>query len=211
VTVLSTSHILNLSLEVHRHRAIDIPKDGQHDFPSGSLCPEFFGGRRRWVVPLHRLYLTLWFIRVHPGLVSCHNLMEKIISFTSMTVKMLLTNRLPCTLVIMGQIPWDPSSTRCSIPEVIMDNIVSRAVTHVEFYGNFINSDSPVVMDSLLDLLFHCLSCHAKWSPTPVFITDVLSSILKSFHPFIHSPLTHTTVSILNLHSSVDFRSFHTL
>jgi len=75
----------------------------------------------------------------------------------------------------------------------------------------FVNSDSPVVTDSLLDLLFHCLSFHANWSPYPVFITDVLSSVLKSFHPFIHSPLTQTTVSILNLHSSVDFRRFHTL
>jgi len=54
-----------------------------------------------------------------------------------------------------------------------MDNIVRRAVTYVEFYGNFTNSDSPVVTDSLVDLLFHCLSCHADWSPTPVFIADV--------------------------------------
>jgi len=92
-----------------------------------------------------------------------------------------------------------------------MDNIVRRAVTRVHFYGNLINSDSPVVTDSLLDLLFHCISCHANWSPTPVFITDVLSSALKYFHPFIHSSLTQTTVSILNLHSSVDFRRFHTL
>jgi len=62
-----------------------------------------------------------------------------------------------------------------------------------------------------LDLLFHCLTSHANWSPTPVFITDILSSVLKSFHPFIHSPLTQTTDSILNLHSSVYFRRFHTL
>ena len=62
-----------------------------------------------------------------------------------------------------------------------------------------------------LDLLFHCLTYHANWSPTPVFTTDILSSVLKSFHPFIHSPLTQTTVAIPNLHSSVDFRRFHTL
>ena len=92
-----------------------------------------------------------------------------------------------------------------------MDNIVYRAVTHVEFYGNFINSNLPVITDVLLDLLFHRLRCHANWSPTLVFITDVLSSVLKSFHPSIHSPLTQTNVSILNLHSSVDFRRFHTL
>jgi hypothetical protein len=55
-----------------------------------------------------------------------------------------------------------------------MDNIARRAVTHVEFYGNFISSDSPVVTDSLLDLLFHCLSYHANWSPSPVLITEVL-------------------------------------
>ena len=128
-----------------------------------------------------------------------------------MRVQMLLTNRLPCTLVIIGQLPWDPSATHFPIPEVIMDNTVRRAVTHVEIYGNFINSDSSVVMDSLLDLLLHCLSCHANWSPTLVFITDVLSSVLKSFHPFIYSPLTQTTVPILNLHSSVVFRRFHTL
>jgi len=195
---------------VHQNRAIDIPKVGQDDFPSGS-CLEFFVGWRRRVLPLHRLYLTLWFIMVHPGLISCHNSLEKSISFMSMTVQMLLTNRLLCMLVIIRQLPWDPSATHFPIPEVIMDNIVPRAVIHVECYGNFINSDSPVVTDSLLDLLFHCLSCHANWSPAPVFITDVLSPVLKSFHPFIHSPLTQTTVSILNLHSTIDFRRFHTL
>jgi len=196
---------------MYQYRSIDIPKDGQHDFPSRSLCLEFFVGWRRRVLPLHRLSLTLWFIMVHPGLVSCHNSMEKSISFTSMMVQMLLKNRLPSMLVIIGQLPWDTSATHFPIPEFIMHNIVRRAMTHVECCGNFINSDSPVVMDSLLDLLFHCLTCHANWSPIPVFITDILSSISKSFHPFIHSSLTQTTVSILNHHSSVDFRRFHTL
>jgi hypothetical protein len=196
---------------VHQYRATNIPKDGQLDFPSGSLCLEFFVGRRQQVLPLHRLSLTLWFIMVHPGLVSCHSSMEKSISFTSITVQMLLINGLPCTLLIIGQLPWDPSATHWPIPEVIRDNIVCRAMTPVEFYGNFINSDLPVVLDSLLHLLFHCLSCHANWSASSVFITEILSSVLKSFHPFIHSPLTQTTVSILNLHSSVDFRRFHTL
>jgi len=92
-----------------------------------------------------------------------------------------------------------------------MDNTVHRAVTHVQFYSNFINSDLTLFPDSLLDLLLHCLSCHANWSPTPMFITDVLSSILKYIHPFIHSLLTQTTVFIMRLHSSVDFRRFHTL
>ena len=196
---------------MHQYRAIDIPKDGKHDFPSGSLGLDFFVGWRRRVLPLHQLSLTLWFIMVYPGLVSCHNSMEKSTSFVSMMVQMILTNRLLCMLVIIRQLPWNPSATRFPIPKVIMDNIVCRAVTHVQFYGNFINSDSPVVTDSLLNLLFHCLSCHANWSPTPVFITDILSSILKSIHPFIPSPLTQTTVSILNLHSSVKFRRFHTL
>ena len=130
---------------------------------------------------------------VHPGRVSCHISMEKSISLTSTMFQMLLTNQLPCTLVIIRQLPWDPSATHFPIPKVIMDNIVDTAVTHIEFYSNFVNSDSPVVTDSLLDLLFHCLRCHANWSPTPVFITDILSSILKSFYPFIHSPLTQTT------------------
>jgi hypothetical protein len=87
----------------------------------------------------------------------------------SMTVQTLLTNHLLCTLVTIGQLFWVPSATHFPIPEVIMDNIIRRNMTHVEFYGNFINSDSPVVTDSLLDLLFHCLSCHANWSPSPVF------------------------------------------
>jgi hypothetical protein len=146
---------------------------------------------------------------VHQGLISSS--MEKNISFTSMTVQMLLTNRLLCMLVIIGQLPWDPSGAHFSIPEVIMDNFVRRAVTHVEFYGSFINCDSPVVRDSLPDLLFHCLSCQANWSPFLVFITDVLLSVLKSFHLFIHFLLTQTTVSIMNLHSSVAFRRSHTL
>jgi len=102
---------------------------------------------------------------VHAGLVSCHSSMEKSIFFTSMVVQMLLTNRLLCMLVIIGQLHWDPSATHFPIPEVVMDNIVCRAMTHVEFYGNFINSDSPVVIDLLLDLLFHCLSCHANGLP----------------------------------------------
>jgi len=66
---------------------------------------------------------------VHSGLVSFHNSMEKGISFTRMMVQILLTNRLPCTLVIIGQLPWDPSAKRFLIPEVIMDNIVRKAVT----------------------------------------------------------------------------------
>jgi hypothetical protein len=142
------------------------------------------------VLPLHRLSLTLWFRMEHPRLISCHNSVEKSISFTSVMVQMLLTNRLPCMLVIIRQLPWAPSATHFPTPKVIMDNIVHRAVTHVECYSNFINSDSLVVTDSLLDLLFHCLSCHANWSPSPVFITDVLLSILKPFHPFIHTTLT---------------------
>jgi hypothetical protein len=80
----------------------------------------------------------------HPGLVSCHNMMEKSIFFMSMTVQMLLTNRLLCTLVITGQLPWDSSATHFPIPEVVMDNIVCRVVTYVEFYSSFINTDSPV-------------------------------------------------------------------
>jgi hypothetical protein len=137
--------------------------------------------------------------------------MEKSNSFVSMTVQMLLTNRLPPTLVIIGHLPWDSSPTHFHIPEVIMDYIVRRAMNRVQFYGNFINSDSSVVTDSLLDLLFDSLSCYANLFPTPVFITDVFSSVLKPFYSFIHSPLTQTTVSILNLHSSVDFRRCHTL
>jgi hypothetical protein len=93
--------------------------------------------------------------------------MEKSIYFTSMTVQMLLTNRLPCTLLIIEQLPWDPSATHFPIPEVIMDNIVRTAVTNVKFYGNFVNSDSPVFTDWLLDLLFHRLSCHANWCQSP--------------------------------------------
>jgi len=104
-----------------------------------------------------------------------------------------------CTLVIIGQLLWDPSATHFPIPEVMMDNILRSAIAHVEFYGSFINSDSPVVTNSLLDLLFHCLNCHTTWSPTPVFITDILSSVLTYFHPFIHSPLTQTIVSIILL------------
>ena len=77
----------------------------------------------------HCIDFTLWFIMVHPELISCHKLMEKSISFTSMMVEMLLTNSLLCTLVIIGQLPWDPSATHFPIPEVIMDNIVCRAVT----------------------------------------------------------------------------------
>jgi len=80
--------------------------------------------------------------------------MEKSISFTNITVQMLLTNRLPCTLGIIGQMPWDPPATHFPIPEVIIDNTVRTAVTHVEFYSNFINSELPVVKDSLLNLLF---------------------------------------------------------
>jgi hypothetical protein len=137
--------------------------------------------------------------------------MEKNISFTSMAIQMLLTNRLECRLAIIGQLPWDPTATHFAILEVIMDNIVRRAVAHVQIYGNFINSDSPVVTDSLLDLLSHCRSCHANWSPTVVFITDVLSSVSKSLHPFIHSPLTQTAVSILNLRFSVDLKFSHPL
>lgn len=70
-----------------------------------------------------------------------------------------------------------------------MDNIVHRAVTYVYF----ISSDPPV--DSLLDLLFHSLSCHDNWSPTLVFITDVLSSVFKSFHSLDSDNYVHAEPS----------------
>jgi len=85
---------------------------------------------------------------------------------------------------------WDTSATHLPTPKVIMENIVRRAVTHVEFNGNFISSDLPVIMDSLLDLLFHCQRCHANWPPIPVFISEVLSSIVKLFPP-IHTLSPH--------------------
>ena len=37
------------------------------------------------------------------------------------------------------------TTTHFPIPEVIMDNIIHRTTTHVQFYGNFIHSYSPVV------------------------------------------------------------------
>jgi len=76
-------------------------KDGQHDFPSGSLCLEFFVSRRRWVLPLHRLSLILWFIMVHSGLVSCHN-SRKASPLWAWQSKCPI-NRLLCTLVIITQ------------------------------------------------------------------------------------------------------------
>ena len=39
-------------------------KIGHREFRSRSLCLEFFAGRRRRVLSLHRLSLTLWFIMV---------------------------------------------------------------------------------------------------------------------------------------------------
>ena len=42
ISLSRTSHNLTVFLEVHQYRAIDIPKDGQHEFSSGSLCLEFF-------------------------------------------------------------------------------------------------------------------------------------------------------------------------
>jgi len=44
-----------------------------------------------------------------------------------------------------------------------------------------------------------------------VFCGQRVWNLLKSFHPSIHPPLVQTTVSILNIHSSVYFRRFHTL
>ena len=62
VIISSTSHILTPFLEVHQCRTIHIPNNSQHEFPSGSLCLEFFVDRRQSVVPLHRLSVTLRFI-----------------------------------------------------------------------------------------------------------------------------------------------------
>jgi hypothetical protein len=118
---------------------------------------------------------------VQTEMVSSQNSMEKSISFMSMTVQTLLTICLPRTLVIIGQLPWDPSATHFFIPETILENIVRRAVNLVKFYGNFINSYSSVVTYSLLHLLFHSLICYANWFPTQVLITDVLYSVLKLF------------------------------
>ena len=195
---------------MHQYRDI-IPKDGQHDFPSRSFCLEFFywpetTGASTASIVSHSL--------VHDGTPRTRFLSqfdgEKYLLHEpdgpSAPDKSSTMHGCDHRITALGPICYT-----FPVSEVIMDNIVYRAMTHVEFFGNFINSDLPVVTDSLLDLLFHCLSCHANWSPTPVFITDVLYSVLKSFHPFICSPLTQTTVYILNLHSSVDFRRFHTL
>ena len=62
----------------------------------------------------------------------------------------------------------------------------------------------------LFGMAFNQLCTASITSSSANRLTDVLSSVSKSFHPFIHSPLTQTTVSTLNLHFSVDFRSFHT-
>ena len=80
------------------------------------------------MLPLHRLSLTVWFIMVHPGLVSCHSSKEKSNSFTSMTVQMLLTNRLPSMLVIIGQLPWDPSATHFPIPSSLSSSFIMHSV-----------------------------------------------------------------------------------
>lgn len=87
----------------------------------------------------------------------------------------------------IGQLPWDPSATHFPISWVIVENIVLRTMTHIEFYSNFINIDSTIVMDSLFNLLFHCLSYYTSWTSILMFINDDLSFIFKSFNPFIHS------------------------
>ena len=83
---------------------------------------------------------------------------------------------------------------------VLLTPYVPSGLTGIDDDDDDDDDNSHVVTDSLLDLMFHCLSCHANWS-----------SVLKPFHPLKHSPLTETTVSILNLHSSVDSRRFHAL
>jgi hypothetical protein len=191
---------------VRQYRAIDIPEDIQPDFPRGRLCLEFFVGRRQQLVPLHRLCLTLCFITVNPGHISCHNSVQKSMSFTSMKSQMLLTNHLPCTFLITGQLSWNPSATHLPITDIIMDSIVCWAVTPVQIYGDLINVDLTTITVSPLDLLFYCLSCHANWSPNWVFITAVFLPLWNlSTHSYT-LPWIKQNVSVQNLYSSVDFR-----
>jgi hypothetical protein len=109
--------LVTVFVEVHQYRAIDIPKDGQHDFPSRSLCLEFFC----WLETVGVSTASIVFYSlVHNGIprtrLLYYNLMEKSISFTSMTVQMLETDRLPCMFVMIGLLPWVPSAAHFPIP-----------------------------------------------------------------------------------------------
>lgn len=67
------------------------------------------------------------------------------------------------------------------ISDVIMDSVVPEL-------WDFSSSDACICRFTAC-LLFQYLICCINWSPTTVFITDVLSFICKSFHPSTHSPL----------------------
>jgi hypothetical protein len=69
---------------------------------------------------------------------------------------------------------------------------------------NFINVESSVVPDTLIDLyMLQSLASHGAHQHS--------STLFQSFHPYGNLPLTHTVIIIPNCHSSVHFTSFHTL
>ena len=76
VTISSNSPSLTLFLEVHQYRAIDIPKDGQHDFPSGSLCLEFFVGQRWQMLTDANTVSIVSYSLVHNGTPRTHLLSQ---------------------------------------------------------------------------------------------------------------------------------------
>jgi hypothetical protein len=49
------------------------------------LYPEFLCKRRWWMLPMHALPLGLRLIVVNPGLITCDDLLHKVVTFFAMS------------------------------------------------------------------------------------------------------------------------------
>lgn len=78
-----------------------------------------------------------------------------------------------------------------------------------------LNSCSFISANSLVTCLCWSIcsitSIHySQWMPRTCIINTHWPSF-ETFHPFVHSPLAHTIITILNCHFAINFSTFYTL
>jgi hypothetical protein len=96
-------------------------------------------------------------------------------------------------------------------------------VRHTDSFTFTIHYHIPFAISHWFYIIF-IASCYNLWSwPVSYDLQSLLINkkfcndlpqflrIFKSYHPFINAPLTHTSITTPNCHSSINFATFHTL
>lgn len=128
-------------------------------------------------------------INVHGELISCHNSMEKRISFTRLTAQMLLGNRQLCTLVITGQMPWDPICYTLSYTPGIQSQYDIRGSTCIRKKNT---ANVTPGTQTCRPPLYLSISHEHIFPGNP--------DIIKSEKTVIHGPITELLANVSNSH-----------